>query len=191
MRIAYNKTWIFFVASEQQGKTYQTKKILNGILASKKCTQEQFLILDPNDKFGEYSRAVRVVPSISEYTAEYLDYVLLGLRAEKNVLFVGDDVDVFLKSGFESKEIDMLGKTIKQQSIGGILHTHRAKFFNSRIYQICDYVLVGYGLNDTDVKHLTENAGLDPDVYAKLRPRQFVLISRTDRKAQKIIDDVG
>lgn len=191
MKFVYNKTWIIFVAPEQQGKTYQTKRLINYAIKKGKLTEDKLNILDPNDIYKEYENAERIVLPIQYLTPGALDECILYMRSKPNCLNVLDDVDVFLKTGWESTEIDNLGKTIKQQNIGGILHTHRAKFFNSRIYGICDYVMVGYNLNATDINHLYENAGLDKELYSTLKPREFILIPQLDKKQQKKINLLG
>jgi len=190
MKFTYNESWAFFIAPERSGKTYQTKRIIKGVLSSGKVRPKQIVILDVNNAFTEFDQCERIVPSINEYNYEFLDVVLQIIRGSRDILFVGDDIDVFLRTGYESRQLDLLGKTIKQQSIGGILQTHRAKFFNARIFQICDFVFVGYGLSQTDVKHLRDNINLDVELYKDLKPQQFVLIDRT-RNKQKIIKNVG
>lgn len=193
MRFLYNDTWVFFIAGEKQGKTYQTKRLLNSIMPTiPKPICEHLFILDPNKVYADdFNGAELIIPEIKDYNADWLDTVLKVVRSYKNALFVADDIDVFLKSGYDSKELDLLGKTIRQQSIGGILHTHRAKYFNSRIFQICDYVSVGYNLNASDTRYLADNINLDLDLYDTLKPRQFILVEMNDRKKQHIIDELG
>lgn len=189
MKFEFNHSWAFFVGAELCGKTYQTKRIIDAVLRSKKATQEQIVILDPNNKFEAYKKAERIVPYITQLNVEVLDITLRNMRGLRDILFVGDDIDVFLRSGYESIELDRLGKTIKQQSIGGILHTHRPNFFNSRIYQIMDFIFVGWGLAQGDQKYLMQKCNLDVALYAKIRKYQFVLIDR-NANTQKIIDTV-
>ena len=186
MKFAYNKTWILFVAAEEQGKTYQTEKLIR----EARVKEDRLRILDPNNKFGAHKKAKITIPSILEHTPAYLDRWLFERRAEKNILIIADDIDVFLKTGYESKQLDEIGKTIKQQSIGGILHSHRARFFNARIYQIVDYVFVGFGLRGSDLTFLRENANLDLDLYRKVRPRTWVLIDQEEYKPQRIVGGV-
>lgn len=192
MNFIYNSSWAFFIAGEKMGKTFQTKRLINAIMPTiPRPINEHLLILDPNNLYIDFQGAEIIVPAITDFNSEWLDNALRVIRSYKDILFIADDVDVFLKTGYDSNEIDMLGKTIRQQNIGGILHAHRAKFFNSRIFQICDYVFVGYNLNTADTKYLADNINLDLDLYNKLKPRQFVLIEINDKKKQRIIDVLG
>lgn len=189
MDFKYNKSWILFIGAEGAGKTYISKKLIQTAL-NNKVPENSIWILDPNDLYKDFPKAHRIIPKINEENVEFLDKTIKLIRSKSNILFIGDDIDIFLHSGYDSKEFDRIGKNIKQQTIGGILHTHRPKFFNSRIYQICDYVFIGFGLNNIDKKYLNEVVNMDIDLYNKVQKHQFLIIER-DTLQQHIIGDIA
>ena len=71
------------------------------------------------------------------------------------------------------------------------MNTQERKVVRGDLVLTKDFVFDGYNLNSSDVQHLRDNAGLDTELYAKLRPRQFILIPQEDRGRQKIIDRLG
>lgn len=155
----YNEDIIGFVGRKTTGKTYLTKSLL------KLVPKEKVYILDSREQYTDYPN--RTVPKLNETNVTALNSFIDSMYSHTDCLAVFDDLDLYIKYPNESEKLaNFFIDAGSKSKIGGIWHSKRLAYIDTRAITESKYLVIGRGLNPHDQKKLLD-LGFDLKKYQR------------------------
>ena len=169
MDIKYNTVNIGILGRKLSGKSYLTKYLIRPI------DKNKVYILDTNMIFKGYKNRY-IVQNISfKGLDQFIDQIS---TIKGNKLIVFDDLDVY--SPMYSDKFISFNINARNNGNSIIWNTKRPLRLGKVVLENADYLFIGNGLLDDDLKFLQKSYKIDIDLYNKLNQYEFLMYDTTN-----------